>query len=431
MSTYDVAVVGAGLAGAAAACELARNGMKVIILEARDRVGGRALTKPFAPGGEFLEFGGSWITPWQKRIRHYAELTGIRLRPRHPVIEHRLHDGQTLRVGSPCSDPERPAFDRAMAQIKSDSERYGKGETHDLARLSLDAYLDEIGASPAARVHVMAWWTISGNGDPARISAAEFLSSCGYGGGLPEGMIDALAHTLEPGASMLAEQMIARSGAELRLNARVVRIRQTAGAVYLTLFDGSELTQIDGSEIHVRSAILCLPLNVIQNIKFLPPLSTEKATAVAIGHGGRSVKIWIKARGVKIGTLATGGQSGLRWMFAEREGTDRTALIVGFGLADDGFDPTSRDDVAASLQRFFPEATLVAWDWHDWVSDPWSRGTWVALPNDALWIAQTTLWRSQGRVHFASSDYSAHSPGWFEAAILAGEDAAHALLKAG
>ena len=64
-----------------------RCGRKAIILEARDRVGGRAFSRPFGTDGEVLEFGGSWITPWQERIRHYARLTGIELRPTHPIIE--------------------------------------------------------------------------------------------------------------------------------------------------------------------------------------------------------------------------------------------------------------------------------------------------------------------------------------------------------
>jgi hypothetical protein len=200
-------------------------------------VGGRAVTS-------------SWITPWQQRIRHYAELSGIGLRPRHPVVERRSHDGVTLRLDSPCSVDERPAFDGTMARVRSDVERFQESGGGEVVAISLNAYLDRIAASPAARLHVMAWWTISGNGDPDQISAAEFLSSCSYGGG--------------------------------------------------------------------------------------------------------------------------------------------------------------------------------AWDWHDWVADPWACGTWVALPSDAL-----AVWSPEGRLAFASSDYAPQSPGWFEAAILAGEDAAHALLKRG
>ena len=79
-----------------------------------------------------------------------------------------------------------------MQRIGIDAMRYKAGETTDadgkpMTTVSLNAYLDRIDASPEARSHVLAWWTISGNGDPAVISAAEFLSSCAYGGGAPGG----------------------------------------------------------------------------------------------------------------------------------------------------------------------------------------------------------------------------------------------------
>jgi monoamine oxidase len=390
MNVYDVAVVGAGFAGAAAASTFAQAGRKVIILEARDRSGGRALTRPFAAGDELLEFGGSWLTPWQQRIRHYAKLTGVALRPRHPVIEHRWHDGWTLRVGVPCSDDERPRFEETMAHIKADVDLYRCGEIPDFAATSLNAYLDRICAGPAARSHVMAWWMISGNGDPGRISAAEFLSSCAYGG-----------------------------GQALQLNTAIRQVRQHA--------DGVTLTHSDGRETHAHCTVLCVPFNAIGPIQFQPPLSQRKSAAASVGHGGSSIKIWIKARDVKVGTLATGGPDGLRWMFAEREGAEGTTLIVGFGL--DGIDPSRRRDVARCLRRLFPEARLVAWDWHDWVADPWARGTWVALPADAAWIADSAVWRPEGRLAFATSDYAAKSPGWFEAALTAGEEAANGLLE--
>ena len=73
----DVAIVGAGLAGATAAVELRARGLSVIILEARDRSAAAAISgsstarAPMARReiDEELDYGGSWITPWQSTIR--------------------------------------------------------------------------------------------------------------------------------------------------------------------------------------------------------------------------------------------------------------------------------------------------------------------------------------------------------------------------
>lgn len=58
---FDVIVVGAGYAGVTAARDLSDRGLRVIILEARDRVGGRTYSKAFAGRTELMEFGGAWI----------------------------------------------------------------------------------------------------------------------------------------------------------------------------------------------------------------------------------------------------------------------------------------------------------------------------------------------------------------------------------
>lgn len=416
----DVVIIGAGFAGAAAALEFARLNLRAIIVEARDRVGGRAYTRAFATGGEMLEYGGSWIAPWHERIRRHARNEGIDLRPTREIAEHRWHDGKTLRSGLPCAAGARGGFDRAMARIRADALAYRDGEAS-MAKLSLNQYLDLIGAPPEARVHALAWWTISGNGDPGRIAATEFLSSCAYGGGAPEGMMTALRHTLAPGASVLVERMIARSGAELRLNAAAAAIEQRP--------DGVDAIMAQGERVRARYAAVCVPLNGLRGIAFSPGLAARKQAAISAGHGGKAVKVWIKARGVAEGALATGGGSGLQWMFAERMAADGAALIVGFGLDDGSFDPASRHAMAAALNRFFPEAELIAWDWHDWLRDPWARGTWVATPAAMPWIADHREWQPEGRVAFATSDFSHDRPGWFEAAIASGEAAAQAIAS--
>ncbi|QIG51295.1 FAD-dependent oxidoreductase [Nordella sp. HKS 07] len=409
----DVVILGAGLAGAAAACVCAGRGLKTIILEARDRAGGRGFTRPFAGTRDLLEFGGGWIAPWHDRIRHHAARTGITLRPTHPVTEHRVHDGDGLQARVPISP--------ALAAIQADAMLYKSGEPYPWqGPLSLTQYLDRIQASAEDRAYALAWWTISGNGDPDRISAGEFLSSCSYGDGTPASMMTALAHTLVPGAGILAERMIAASKADLRFHAEVSEVHRDA--------EGVRVTCADGASIAARAAIACLPLNALSSVRFTPGLSARKRQAIELGHGGRSIKLWLKVRGVAPGILASGGSGGLRWLFAERSGQDGTTLIVGFALTDGTLDPHDRASVARSLAQFLPEAELVAWDWHDWVDDPFARGTWVALPADATWIGDTETWKPEKRIAFATSDFAASSAGWFEGAIVSGEAAAREII---
>ena len=59
-NTVDVAIVGAGVAGLVAARELVRRGHTVVVLEARDRVGGRVVNEELCDGVT-IEMGGQWV----------------------------------------------------------------------------------------------------------------------------------------------------------------------------------------------------------------------------------------------------------------------------------------------------------------------------------------------------------------------------------
>ncbi len=72
----EVVVVGAGLAGLAAARALVAAGVDALVIEARDRVGGRIYTRP-ASDGTPLDLGGQWIGPSQRRITAFAEAVGV------------------------------------------------------------------------------------------------------------------------------------------------------------------------------------------------------------------------------------------------------------------------------------------------------------------------------------------------------------------
>jgi monoamine oxidase len=422
---HDVIVIGGGFAGAAALSRLAGEGRRLLLLEARGRLGGRAFTRAFGGTGHLLEFGGSWITPWQERIRAHAARHGIALRPRARIARRLWFDGRNLRTDGPADAGEQANYEAVMARIAADAKRLEQGLSNDLdghhmAASTLNAYLARLGAGRAARAQAMAWWSISGNGDPDRVSAGELLSSCAYGEGRLEGMLDKLAHTLDPGASVLVERMVAASGAEVATDAAVTRIARCEASI--------EVAAADGRAWQAANVLVAVPLNTVGAIAFDPPLALPKAKAAERGHDGRAIKLWLEVAGVEVGTLATGGESGPNWLFAERKGGKGETFCVAFAVDDGRFDPTSRREVETSLARLLPDTRLMAWDWVDWIGDPCSRGTWVALPADFTAMADTVRWGDEGHLSFAGSDIAAEAPGWFEAAISSGEAAAERIL---
>jgi len=422
----DVIIVGAGLAGAAAACGLAKRGLHISVLEARDRVGGRGFARPFAMGGARLDFGGSWITPWQHRIRALCAEHGIGLRPRSPIVERRWYRDGALHRDGPTSAADRPAHEHAVARIAADAILLKGGKTEDeqgrdIASISFADYLVRIGAPRSTCDLLSAWWTVSGNADKTRAPAAELLASSAYVDGLTEGIADVWTDTLVGGVSALTKRMLESTGAALH-DAQPVK-------TVIVNDEGVSIEMEDGTLHRARAAVVATGLNPLRDIGFDPPLPQPKADAIRAGHLGRAVKLWVKARGVPVGVLATGGRSEIEWMFSERLGEDgESAMIVGFGVADDGWKPNIPVDAVEATRRFFPEAEVMSVDWHDWNDDPFARGAWVSPSIDAPDATAAVTWRRHGPLAFASSDFAPDHAGWFEGAVVSGEAAAAEIL---
>ena len=421
-------IIGAGLAGAAAALSLAKSGFVPLVIEARDRVGGRAYSRPFvgAQDGAPLEYGGSWITPAHHRIRSLAAELGLGLRPRAPLRQRLAFRGAGTGLPSFESAAEREAHEAVLARIAMDAAFIKKGHAHDeqgrpLSSLSYKTYLDRL-APPVPTRHLLdAWWTVSGSGAHEEVAASEFLSSCAYGGGLAERMIDVWSDTVEPGMETLASRMLADSGARVRLSSPVTAITQDNQAVTIAMANGEKMS--------AAQVILALGINQMSAIRFEPALPPLAAQAVARGHGGRAFKLWIRARGIPVGTLITGNSEGIELLLAERRAADGTVLLIGFGLQLGNAAPGDATWVQSEFCKLAPNAEFLGYDWHDWINDPFARGTWVSARADCPQAFEAAAWQPQGRLAFASSDYAPEQAGWFEGAVISGEAAAAWLLQ--
>ena len=92
----DLVVVGAGLAGLAAAREAVGAGASVVVVEARDRVGGRVLNEDIG-GGKVVEVGGQWIGPTQDRLAALADELGVETFPTYGEGENVIEYAGSLR----------------------------------------------------------------------------------------------------------------------------------------------------------------------------------------------------------------------------------------------------------------------------------------------------------------------------------------------
>ena len=406
----DVVVVGAGLAGLRAARDLRDAGHAVRVLEARDRVGGRAFSHRVA--GRLLELGGSWFTAEHDEVRAELERYRLPIREYPPVAHARWRTRGELRRGLPVPWAELGALERILHRIEADAVAVAAGDGR-LAAASAFQYLDALQPPPATRDFLLGWWQLMAGTPPERGDIAEVLGPIARHGGL-SGLLTCLTSGPDDGWSSLAEAMSANL--DVRLGAIVVAVEEQSHGVVVRL--------VDGQEVAARAVVVAVPLNCLPDLEFAPPLPAA-VREVGRANAGCAVKVVALVRNVPPHGIAVGHELGLplHWWYAD-DVEDGLTRLIGFGWDDPDFDPTDERRVAAALAGYFPEGELVAHASHDWNADPYSRGTWLTATAGAAHLCDPLRFGPVGRIAFAGSDVAHQDAGWFEGAFHSGAAAA-------
>ena len=411
----DTLILGGGLAGTAAALWLADLGRTCTIVEARPRLGGRAHARPWGAAGVAVDYGGGWLRKDHAQMIGLAQRLGLPLSPRAPITQH-SHFRNGMWHADPAEDMQ--AHQAGLAQLLTDAAQMADDSpaSRALNAMTLQDYLTHRAMPQSVAREVLAWWVLSGSAPPDQVGVNEYLTPKLANGLLVK--LEELAFTVQGGASIIPQEAAKASGADVVLGDAAERLEDRGDCVQATLTSGRKIT--------ARTALVALPLNTLSQIRFTPPLNPAQSRLSKLGHQGAAIKLMIRAQGPSPGHLATGEALGLRWIYADRHLPDGSTLLVAFGLFQDVGEPTLAT-VQAAMAAAFPTAEVLDFDWHDWVNDPFARGTWVSPALHSLPDYAAQHWAMQGRIAFAGSDLYSAEQGWFEGALLTARAAVAAL----
>ncbi|QUH02476.1 FAD-dependent oxidoreductase [Saccharopolyspora erythraea] len=419
--SYDVIVVGAGFAGLTAARELSLRGRSVVVLEARDRIGGRTWTD--VRFGRPLEMGGTWVHWLQPHT--WSEITryGLDVEPSPGSEEVYWIAGGQVHQGTPGEFDA--LIEHGMDRLAEDSRKFFEMPYEPLRHPGLDSidhesvvdYFGGLDLGPAEREVTTGVWAEHFNA-PAEVSGlAQAMRWCAAASGDWRLLHEATSgYRLSTGTASLASAMAEHGTAEFRLGTVVTAIGQEDGRATATTADGKHYT--------ARRIVCTLPLNVLGSIDFQPGLPAAKLAASAERTASQGLKTWIRVRG-HVAPFTAYAPDDHALTFVRPEYTvDGDTVLVAFGTRASDLDPTDADGVARALRCWRDDLEVVDVTGHNWMQDAFSRETWPMQRPGQLTRYLAALREPHGGVHFAGSDIAGGWAGFIDGAIESGLHAA-------
>lgn len=433
MTPQHVFIAGAGLAGLAAARALEDRGVRVTVIDARDRVGGRVWTiRDGFAGGQHAEGGADIIESDQTAVIALAK--SLRL-PLVPILKDgfgfygvNANGRSEVRAGMRQLAELFVPFQDAVREYRLTEGRWDGPIAAAYGRESVRDFLVRVGA-PAETIRRMRALRGLFLADPEDLSVLAMLDflATGFGG-------EGGSFRVKGGNDRLATKLADSLEADVRLRTVVRQVSERHGGLTLTVEDPAGMHSIEAD-----AAILAMPATAVCDVVFDPPLPDAQRQAIATLRYGGATRVlmqfasrwWVKKGRPR--AFGSDQPTGAVWDGNEQQRgrAGILSLLAGGRASLELVDIINREGAQGAVNRLKPlgkPSPLLASHLVRWNDDPWVRGGYAFFDPEFPPIGRDLLARPRGRVFFAGEHTAIRWQGYMNGALESGARAAAELL---